>query len=483
VELRDYIRVIRKRWLLIALSAMAGLAIGATASILITPQYEARTLSFVSVQNAGTMQEFNQGALYTQSMIKSFTEAISSPAVLSKVVDDPQLGLTETVADLASDITAKVAPNTVNIEIAVTRENPVEAANIANAVTASFRAEASMLTRPRADEQSPVAVTILTPAQVPTAPVVPRTKLYLAASLLVGLAVGVVAAVLIDALDTRIRGRQHVRGITDAPILGGVAFDESAQTRPLIVQSAPTDPRAEAFRSLRTNLQFLDVEGGPRSFVITSASVAEGKSTTTANLAIVIAQSDVRVLVIDADLRHPNVAPIFGLEGAVGLTDVLIGKVELPDAVQNWGLRNLDILPAGRIPPNPSELLGSEAMMKLLQLVEKEYDVVLVDTPPLLPVTDAAVLSKHVRGALLVVASGRTHKAQLQSAIDALNNVDARIAGIVLTMMPTKGAEAYGYARYGYRSYGLATRETNGSPLDPSQFLNMSKTVTNTRGS
>jgi capsular exopolysaccharide synthesis family protein len=299
----------------------------------------------------------------------------------------------------------------------------------------------------------------------------------------VGLAVGVVAAVLIDALDTRIRGRQHVRGITDAPILGGVAFDESAQTRPLIVQSAPTDPRAEAFRSLRTNLQFLDVEGGPRSFVITSASVAEGKSTTTANLAIVIAQSDVRVLVIDADLRHPNVAPIFGLEGAVGLTDVLIGKVELPDAVQNWGLRNLDILPAGRIPPNPSELLGSEAMMKLLQLVEKEYDVVLVDTPPLLPVTDAAVLSKHVRGALLVVASGRTHKAQLQSAIDALNNVDARIAGIVLTMMPTKGAEAYGYARYGYRSYGLATRETNGSPLDPSQFLNMSKTVTNTRGS
>jgi len=454
VELRDYVRVLRKRWLLVAATALIAVAGAAVASLLVTPKYQASTLSFVSVQNGGSVQEFAQGTTYAQNIIKSFTEAITSPRVLDAVVHDPELDLDETSSELALDVSASAALNTVNLRIDVTRADPVEAANIANAITASFRQQASVLTRPADDAQSPVVVTILTPAEVPTEPISPNTKLNVVLGLLGGLVVGLAIAFLIEVLDTRIRTESQVRQLSDAPILGGIAFDKLAPKRPLIVQSEPNSPRAEAFRSLRTNLQFLDVEGGPRSFVVTSSMQSEGKSTTTANLAIVMAQSGARVLVIDGDLRSPSVATLFGIEGGVGLTDVLIGRVRLQDAIQVWGMKNLALLPAGTMPPNPSELVGSQAMVSLLRHVEKEYDVVLIDSPPLLPVTDSALLSKHVRGALIVVAAGRTHRGQLAGSIEALHNVDSRVAGIVLTMLPTRGPDAYGYGRYSYGAYG-----------------------------
>jgi succinoglycan biosynthesis transport protein ExoP len=222
------------------------------------------------------------------------------------------------------------------------------------------------------------------------------------------------------------------------------------------VQDDPHSQRSESFRTLRTNLQFLEVEPGPKSFVMTSSIPHEGKTTTSANLAIVIANSGTRVAIIDADLRRPKLAEYMGLEGAVGLSDVLIGKARLSDVLQPWGDGNLHVLPAGTIPPNPSELLGSSAMPTLLRELEKHFDIVIVDLPPLLPVTDAAIVSNLTRGTLVVVAAGRTQRAELAGAIAALDNVGAPVAGIILTMLPTKGPDAYGYGGYGYGKYGYA---------------------------
>lgn len=154
-----------------------------------------------------------------------------------------------------------------------------------------------------------------------------------------------------------------------------------------------------------------------------------------------------------ADLRKPRVAELLRIEGSVGLADVLAGRVEFIDALQRWGKSELFALPAGSIPPNPSELLGSTRMAQLVKQVGKEFDFVLYDAPPLLPVTDAAVLSKLVGGAIMVVASGKTRSLHLEGAIDALDNVGAPVSGIVLTMLPTRGPDAYGYGRYGY-TYG-----------------------------
>jgi capsular exopolysaccharide synthesis family protein len=201
---------------------------------------------------------------------------------------------------------------------------------------------------------------------------------------------------------------------------------------------------------LRTNLQFVDAAGGARSFVITSSIESEGKSSTASNLAIALDNAGHKVIVVDADLRRPKLATYMGIEGAVGLTDLLIGRADMEDAVQQWGHGGLHVLPAGSVPPNPSELLGSAAMQSLIGRLEDEFDYVLFDAPPLLPVTDAAVLSKSVGGAIVAVAAGRAHRNQLAASVTALENIGARLVGFVLTMLPAQGPHAYGYQSYGY---------------------------------
>jgi succinoglycan biosynthesis transport protein ExoP len=455
VELRDYFRILRKRWALITASTLVGVALAAGLTIAMTPKYEASTLAYVQVQSSGSVGELAQGSTFIQNQVKSFAEVVGTPRVLDAAI--LSLGLRESSDELAKSVVASAPLDTVNIQITVTRDSPSEAASIANAVTASFRQAVGEITQSTgANPTSQVSVSVLRDATIPTSPVSPNTVLNLIFGLIGGLALGLGVALLREVLDTRIRGERDVEALTTAPIIGGITFDPTAVMKPLIVQDDPHSVRAEAFRTLRTNLQFLEVESGAKSFVVTSSIPSEGKTTTAANLAIALADSGAQVLLIDADLRRPKIANYMGIEGAVGLTDVLISRVEVADALQPWGRGNLVVLPAGTIPPNPSELLGSRAMGNLISTLEAEFDVVILDLPPLLPVTDAALVSKITRGALLVVAAGRTHKAELEGAISALENVGANVAGIILTMLPTKGPDAYSYGRYGYGAYGYA---------------------------
>lgn len=460
MELRDYLQILRKRWIAIVALTLVGLASAAGATILTAPKYEARTLVYVQVQSSGTVGELAQGSTFIQNQVKSFAEVVKTPRVLDPVIT--ALGIAQTADQLASSIVASAPLDTVNIEITVTRASPNDAADIANAVTASFREVVGEITASTGSSPtSQVSVSVLRDAAVPNNPVSPNPPINLVLGFVVGLALGLSAAILREVLDTTIRGERGVTDITDAPIIGGISFDPSAIQKPLIVQDDPHSVRAEAFRTLRTNLQFLDAGPGAKSFVVTSSIPSEGKTTTAANLAIALADSGAQVVLIDADLRRPKVASYMGIEGAVGLTDVLINRAELSDALQPWGRGNLVVLPAGTIPPNPSELLGSRAMSSLLRSLESEFDIVLLDLPPLLPVTDAALVSKLTTGALLVVAAGRTHKGELLGAIRALENVGANVAGVILTMLPTKGPDAYGYGRYGYGGYGYSREETS----------------------
>jgi succinoglycan biosynthesis transport protein ExoP len=453
VELRDYLRILRKRWITIVAITLLGLASAAALTIALTPQYQASTLVYVQVQSSGTVGELVQGGSFVESQVKSFAEVVRTPRVLDTAIKTA--GLDESATQLASSVSASAPLDTVNIEITVTRDSPSEAAAIANAVTASFRQVVGEITTssgPNAVSQ--VTVSVLKEANAPSDPVSPNTGLNLAVGLLIGLALGLAVAILREVLDTRIRGERDVAAVTSAPIIGGIGFDPSAVQKPLIVQDDPHSVRSEAFRTLRTNLQFLDIESGAKSFVVTSSIPSEGKTTTAANLAIALADSGAHVVLIDADLRRPKVSSYMGIEGAIGLTDVLIARAELSDALQPWGRGHLVVLPAGSVPPNPSELLGSKAMATLMRTLEKEFDVVILDLPPILPVTDAAIVSKLVRGTLVVVAAGRTHKGVFAGAISALENVGANVAGIILTMLPSKGPDAYGYGRYGYGGYG-----------------------------
>jgi capsular exopolysaccharide synthesis family protein len=227
------------------------------------------------------------------------------------------------------------------------------------------------------------------------------------------------------------------------------------------MQDDPHGQRAESIRRLRTNLQFVDVDSGPRSILVTSSVPSEGKTTTVVNLAVALADAGSRVLLVDADLRRPSVAPVMGLEGSAGLTSILIGQASLGDVVQPWRNGRLDVLASGPVPPNPSELLGSAAMASLLADLTATYDVVLLDSPPLLPVTDAAILSRRAGGTLVVVGTDRIHKAELHDALGALEAVDAHVLGLVLNKVAQREFSAYA-SSYAY-SYSPTPTSDNGS--------------------
>ena len=452
MELRDYIRILRKSWVLILVLALTGIGVASALSILQTPKFSATAKVFVSTQGSGSTSDLQQGNTFTVQRVKTYSDLVTTSVVLLPVIAALDLGIP--ADELAKRITASAPLDTSIINITVIDTDPVRAAGIANAASQSLTAVVQQFeTSDSANATSTVKLTRAQEATVPSVPVSPNVPLNIALGALLGLALGVGLAVLRETLETRIRNEHDVEQVTDAAILGGIVFDPKAQERPLIVHVDPRSPRAESFRTLRTNLQYLDVGRTDRSFVITSSIESEGKSTTGANLAIALADTGVRVLLVDADLRRPKIADYMGLEGAVGLTDVLIGRAQLEDVIQPWGTAKLFVLPAGHVPPNPSELLGSARMVHFIAEFNRAFDVIIYDAPPLLPVTDAAILAKSVGGAIVVVAAGRTHKNQLKGALAALENVGAAVSGLVLTMLPTKGPDAYGYGRYGY-GYG-----------------------------
>jgi capsular exopolysaccharide synthesis family protein len=452
MELSDYIRILRKNWLVIVVTTLVGIAVAAGFSLTRTPQFEATSGVFVSTEGGSTITELQQGSNFTQARIATYVELVEEPFVLNPVIN--QLNLPLSADGLAGRVTASAALDSTIVQITVSDADPVQAAVIANALGASLATAVENLETRDGQDISPVKLTRVRDAQAPNAPVSPNVPLNLALGALVGLALGVGVAVLRAVLDNKVRNPRDVEGLTDRPLIGAIPFDPKAKERPLILEADPHNQRSEAFRALRTNLQFLEMDGG-NIFVVTSSLPSEGKSTTTINLAVALADAGKRVALLDTDLRKPKVAEYLNIEGGAGLTDVLIGRARVADVMLPWGKRPLYVLPAGKVPPNPSELLGSKQMGQLLEALGKEFDIVLCDAPPLLPVTDAAVLSKFTAGALVIVAAGKTTTHQLSGALDALETVGSKVAGVVLTMLPTRGPDSYGYGYgYGYGGYG-----------------------------
>jgi succinoglycan biosynthesis transport protein ExoP len=453
----DIVRTIRRRWISIVVFVILGTSAAAALALFTTPQYQATTSIFVSTTPSVSAAEAFEGSTYTQQRIQSYVDVVDSSVVLDPVIKE--LGLNTSVNALSSHVSAAVIDNTVLLTITVTDPSPAAAARIANAVSKSLgsvvvdqlEARTGTGTGSTATTSSAlVKLSIVHGATVPTKPASPNLVIYLLVGLAAALVVGLAWAFSRQALDTRVHGERELRTVSDSPILGGIAWDSQAKKRPLTVHTEPKSPRAESFRSIRTNLAFLDFESTHRSFVVTSSIPSEGKTTTALNIAIAIADAGSRIVIIDADLRRPQVANYLGIEGAVGLSDLLIGRADLDDVIQPWGKSgNLFVIPAGRIPPNPSELLGSRTMTELVAHLAEEYDQVIIDAPPLLPVTDAAILSRVTSGALVVCAAGRTRIPQLTKALESLANVDASVFGLVLNMSKVSGPDSYGYY-YGY---------------------------------
>ena len=443
VDLHDYLRVVRKRWRTIAVVTLLLVALAALLTLGSPKVYQAHTQLFVSTSGGQDSTQLLQGNTFTQQRVKSYSDLITTPSVLDPVIKD--LGLHTTPDQLGKQITASVPLDTVLIDVLVNDRDPKQAASIAAAVGKQFSASVIDLERVSQDSPSPVKVSVVRPPAVPTSPISPKPTRNVALGVVLGLLVGLGVALLRDTFDTSVKSERDVKDVTDETIIGGISYDPDAPKHPLIVQSDPHGARAEAFRALRTNLQFVDAATHPRSIVFTSSLPTEGKTTTTANLAISMAAAGARVCLVEADLRRPRLLKYMGMEGAVGLTNVLFGQAELGDVLQQFGDTGITVLGAGQIPPNPSELLGSETMARTIRDLEAKFDYVVLDAPPVLPVTDATVLSTLAGGVVLVAGCGVVHKEQLTRAIESIHAVSGNVLGVVVNRVPTRGANAETY--------------------------------------
>jgi capsular exopolysaccharide synthesis family protein len=465
VDLTFVLVTLRRAWWLLLLTGALGLGGAAIVNVTSPVQYTATVQQFVSMTdqaNAASSSGALSGSQFALQRVKSYTKIATSAQVLSPVID--QLRLPYDAKQLSKQIQATNPLDTVLIELSVTDLDPRRAADTANAISLQLGKVVQDIEAPAGGGVSPVKVTVTEPASVPTTPVSPKVNLNLALGLLVGLGLGVGGALLRAQLDTRIAHVSEIETITGRAPLGIVPFDSSSKTQPLI-SSDQSSPRAEAFRTLRTNLRFADVDNPPKALVVTSALPSEGKSTSACNIALTLALNGSRVALIEADLRKPCACSYLGLDSAVGLTNVLAGQYPLDDVLIGFQGGLLTVLPAGPVPPNPSELLGSQLLAATVRTLAAAHDYVIIDAAPLLPVTDAAVLASAADGTLVVVRHGKSTRDELHRALQSLEAANARVLGTVVNFAPLRkrvrgGYGGYGYG-YGYGSYGQGPSPSN----------------------
>ena len=455
MQLRDFLLILRARWMTIATCILVVLGATAAVTMTITPVYTAQARVFLSAQATDPQASKETGTyVITQKDLTTYIELLSSPAVLDPLRE--RLGLTP---GTPVDVSADVAEGASILDVTARSSDPQLAADIANAVGPALANVAGQFSTLLASNNQQVEATTIAPASAPTTPTSPKVEQNLVLGVLLGLVLGVGLAFVRHSVDTKVRDEKDLAPLSRGPLLGKLPLDKAAAGRLLSVDGDPHGSHAEAVRRLRTNLMFVDVTTGRHSFVVTSAMPGEGKTTTCVNLGLALADAGSKVLLIDADLRNPSVARSMGLEGSVGLTTILLGRSTPEDVIQQWRDTSLHVLAAGEIPPNPSELLGSEPMETLFAKLGHDYDLILIDSPPVVPVIDAVIIQRLTGGLLMVVAADRTKKRDLASAVRSLETVDVEVSGFALNMTATKATEKY---RYGYYRYdeGTATSST-----------------------
>lgn len=458
----DVLRLTRSNLLLL----LAGLSIGLLAAVALTTvapkTYTSTSTGYVNVGGSSdSVEEVISGTAAAQERAIAYVPLVTSRAVAEEIAERSDGAYP--ADQVAGRLTATVAPSSALMQVTATGSTPEAARDLANA---SLEATAAVVGELEGRD-SAVRVVPLEDAQLPMSPTSPDLTKNLLVGGLIGLALAYAWAFIRKAADVKVRTIADVETAGAGGVLGTLPKDSSLAGANRATSALDT-PAAEAVRQLRTNLRFVSVDSPPRAILVTSPNPAEGKSTVATTLARALARSGEHTVVIDADLRRPTVADIFGIDGSVGLTQVLSGQVSFEDAVQQVDEDGLFVLPAGRLPPDPSELLGSARMRDLVQQLEQDYMVV-IDVAPLLPVTDASLLSTEVDGTVLVVKVGETRKDQLEIAHGMVERVNGRVLGVVLNQAPSRGEGShyygYGYGRYrrSYSAYSARAGKAQGS--------------------
>lgn len=446
MDLLHLLVLVRRRIVAIILCLAAGVAGGWYLGHHGNPTYKttARAILGVSFDASQTVGDTLQATQLTNNQINTYASVATSQAVAQRVID--LLGLTQSPVFVAHHLSATPERLTAIIDISATATTPAAAQSLADAAVKSLADEIAQI---EADQPVQVHARLLDAAPLPAVPISPRPHLSLAVGILLGLLAGIATAAILEGLDRTLKSSVQGDALFEAPLLAAVP---RRRGKALVVGAGKDGPQGEPYRTLRTAVRFLSPDKPLRSLLITSAGPGEGKTTTASNLAIAIALSGERVIVIDADLRRARLAQTFGLDRSVGLTSLVLGATSIDQALQDWQ-RGIKVLASGPLPPNPSEIVGSQLFNRLLQQLQSIADIVIIDAPPLLPVSDALALSVQVDGVLIVARHGSTPRAAAAEARSRLESVGAHLVGYVLNAVPSREAKTY-YADYYYSPRG-----------------------------
>ena len=449
MTLLDAVQIARRFWMTIAACVL--LAVGAAAYYAAQQPrlYVAGSEAYVTVGGSAQVAEASVGSSVAGTKATAYAPLTKSGLVAERVIKE--LKLKESSAAVSGSVSHLVEPGSPRIQVFVTSSSPQRAKDIANAVVGATAEVASLIESGGDTDSGVVRLVPVTNAELPGAPSSPNVERILLIGLAAGLLLAYAVVMLRLRLDTRIRHPHDVTGMTEIGLIGTIPRSRDLRSR-LHSEDLLRGPVGESLRHLRTNLMFADPDTSPHSVVVTSPQPSEGKSTISALLARALAVRGEKVVLIDGDLRRPMVATLFDIDSGVGLTQVLSGAVPLDEALVETDTAGLRVLPAGRIPHNPSEVVGSERMRELI--AELAHDrLVVIDAPPALPVTDAMILAQRVDGVIVVTLMGSSRKEHLRRVLTLAEQVNARIFGVVLNGIPQgRSAGVYGYETYGYES-------------------------------
>ncbi|MGE0878013.1 MAG: polysaccharide biosynthesis tyrosine autokinase [Acidimicrobiia bacterium] len=525
-ELRDYLQVLRRRKGLVVLAAVVVVVTAMTASFMQTKVYEGRADVLLQTRRGETLFDSTSGRVVSPTRaIDTEIQVMASAPVRQRVA--VKIGR-------APDVKISSVGDTDVMAVRARHTDPASAAAIANAYAESYiefkrqqsiddLLAASTEIQTKIDQiqrdidalnaqvsQAPVAdraavetsvsvrrnsylnqqatfrqtldqlqvnaalstggAQVVSPAEMSSVPVEPRPLRTGVLALVIGLMFGVAVAFLTDYLDDTIREKRDLEESSGGLTVIGLipSFQDRQRKGPLVVDFAT--PPTEAYRTLRTSVQFMCLDQPRRILQVTSANASEGKTTTLANLGIALANAGTRVALVDFDLRRPRLHEVFRLDNETGFTTVLLGRTSLDEALRPVPevRGHLRVLSSGPIPPNPSELLFSPRMARVLEQVAEQVDLVLVDSPPVLPVTDAQIVSRSVDGLIIVAANTATTKRAIARSVELLHQVGAPIVGSVLNRADATDVYGYGYGGYGgYGTYGPSASSGDAATADP----------------
>jgi capsular exopolysaccharide synthesis family protein len=514
---RRYLYLLIQWWWLIALVTV--LAAGATFYLnkRSTPIYQAQTQLLVSDPSATTRGVSGDAMVTGYNYANTYAEMLVNRPVLEQTLNE--LGIKMKPEELKGAMTVNLVTDTQVINVTVEDANPTQAMNIANQLSAVFskriqelqgdryavskanlqtqmsdmeaqvkqtsteRAAAvdavekdrldTKLTQYRtiysnlvtsyeqvrlAEAQTNTSVVQVEPAALPVSPVRPRTAQNTLLAGMVALVLAAGGVLVFDKLDDRLKDPAELARRAGLPVIGVIPFSQYEEEGP-VTRVKPRSPVSESYRGLRTNLAYSAVTHPLRRIVVTSATPEDGKTTISTNLAIILAQGGKRVALVDSDLRKPRIHHALGLTNRKGLTSVFLKQISLVEALQDVGVEKLGVIASGVLPPNPAELLGSEQLDVILKELEVDHDMIILDTPPVLSVTDSTVMIPYVDGIILVVKAGQTRVSAALHAVTTLRQLGANILGLVINGVHfNDNRYAYYYRSRYYSSYYYYTQ-------------------------